>query len=449
MPHDTNLSLTAVDRTIEAFLDQAHRSFAGKTTTIHISPRNEFAESLIPNLQLQFGMGNVVHTSESYTIRASDAAPAGRKNAGASAYIVTEMEEHLLSKRLLSLGDIESGTVLFPKSGKDGLDYPLFLISIPKAGTHLLYQLADSLGYRRRVIHNGDPQPGGWYCVEGSNSHTKATDFFIDKTRDSVHGNRLHQFPSSPAIFLYRHPYDILCSEAEYYHKRDASPFWGYLKDLSFDQRVERLVDDRWLLGSLRDRIAGYVAWLDFPNVIPLSFEEIIGPQGDGDDALRRRTIWSLLLKLRLDGDVDQIAGTLFNRDSPTFHRARIGAHKTLLTPAAWEKADSLDHDYMAALGYSATPDGPAFSSRVKEFRERPLDIPISDAQKTPVLIEQDFYGWNLVKFEMHYYAVLVSEGDFDMRKLQKEEAGKYLNATSIGQLKRNILTSICAHPAK
>ena len=62
------------------------------------------------------------------------------------------------------------------------------------------------------------------------------------------------------------------------------------------------LIDDPWLFGSFRDRMAGFVPWLEFSNVIPVSFEELVGARGGGDDATQRRLIWSLQLKLHVPG---------------------------------------------------------------------------------------------------------------------------------------------------
>ena len=36
-------------------------------------------------------------------------------------------------------------------------------------------------------------------------------------------------------------------------------------------------------MGTIADRFLPYVYWLYFPNVIPVSFEELIGPEGGGD----------------------------------------------------------------------------------------------------------------------------------------------------------------------
>ncbi len=194
--------------------------------------------------------------------------------------LLNEPEAEALSAIFLEYLDAENLTILAPITAHYYKNRPLFLISIPKGGTHLLYRLAEAIGYGAAVVHNGNPAPGNWYCVEYSNSHTVARDFFIDSVRRQPFGNRHHPFPRTPALFIYRNPLDIVVSEANYYHRDGATVFSSYLRHLDFEQRLQRLIEDPHLLGSIRDRINNFVPWLECENVIPVSFEELIGAKG-------------------------------------------------------------------------------------------------------------------------------------------------------------------------
>ena len=187
-----------------------------------------------------------------------------------------------LSSRLMEYVDMKDGVIIAPITQHYYKNKPLFLISIPKSGTHLLYELAVALGYQPGIVCPDNPSPGFWYCIEYSNSHTSAKDFFIDTVRRSPFGNRDHPLFKSPALFIYRNPLDIVVSEANYYHKDGNTSFYGYLNNKSFNERLLTLIDDPWLLGSIRDRIGNYIPWLEFGNVIPVSFEEMVGPKGGG-----------------------------------------------------------------------------------------------------------------------------------------------------------------------
>lgn len=292
---------------------------------------------------------------------------------------------------------------------------PLFLISIPKSGTHLLYELARALGYRDGVVCPDAPAPGNWYCIEFSNSHTRAADFLIDTTRRAAFGNKHHPFFRSPALFIYRNPRDILVSESNWFHKAKNSPLAGYLSALSQEERQLRLADDPWLLGSIRERVGGFIPWLDFPNVIPLSFEELVGSRGGGSDKAQLDLIWSLQLKLRIPGRPEDIAGKVFNPDSPTFTEGRIGAWRDQLTPQVKDQLRKLGTDYLEIYGYA--DEAAALPSRTEEFRRRALRLPAEDFSATPIGVETGYLRHDIVRFDRRYYAVPHAFGPVDLAR--------------------------------
>src|SRR5574341_1352141 len=143
-----------------------------------------------------------------------DATVTAPERGPAPCLLLAETDPAALSRRLHSLVDLKDGVVVAPRTRHAYDARPLFLISIPKAGTHLLYTLARAFGYAAGIVCPEWPSPRHWYCVEYSNSHTRATDFFIDTVRRSPFGNRHHPFATRPALFIYRNPLDILVSEA-------------------------------------------------------------------------------------------------------------------------------------------------------------------------------------------------------------------------------------------
>lgn len=369
--------------------------------------------------------------------------------------LLNEPVDEKLSAILLEYLDAENLTILAPITAHYFRNRPLFLISIPKGGTHLLYRLAEAIGYGAAVEHNGNPSPGNWYCVEYSNSHTVARDFFIDTVRRSPFGNRHHPFPRTPTLFIYRNPLDIVVSEANYYYRDGATVFSSYLRHIEFEQRLLRLIDDPYLLGSIRDRINNFVPWMDCENVIPVSFEELIGSKGGGDDAIRNRLIWSLQLKLHIPGTPEQIGSAIFDESSPTFHEGRIGSFRRKMLPEAIRKFFSLDQDFMRLTGYAdADIDASETNNfwekinvipfRAEEFRKRPLCTSKEDFRDTPIPVEWDFMGHNLVLFNGRYYALSQSAGQIDLTKLRsRNELELFLSSEGIEELKAKILGDI------
>lgn len=386
------------------------------------------------------------------------------------AIFLFDQEPADLSGRLLEFLDLQSGHIVAPRTGHHFESRPLFLISIPKSGTHLLYELAEAFGYQAGIVCPEQPLGGHWYCVEYSNSHTVARDFFVDTVRRSPFGNRHHPFPRCPALFIYRNPLDIVVSEANYYHRDGATAFAGYLADQPFAERLLRLINDPWLLGSIRDRVAGFAPWLDFPNVVPVSFEELIGPNGGGNVAVQTRLIWSLQLKLHVPGNPVTFGDRVFNRESATFHAGRIGAHAEAFTDAARRAFEALPQDFMAVFGYREAPaeaprwrplgalaralsgrtsrrSTPVYSLRAGEFRRRPLHVSTVDFDATPIAVQSNVLHHNIVRYRGHYFAVPHSAGPLDLRETLAEMPGAFAAHTDLDAARQDILAAGQAPP--
>jgi len=301
-------------------------------------------------------------------------------------YALFPQEGKHLPALLLQFLDWQGGWLIAPKTKRFYAESPLFLVSIPNAGAHLSCQLARRMGYRDGIELTGPAKPAHWYCLEYSNLHTSAPDFFIDSARRDPLGNRAHPFPRTPTLFIYRNPLDILVAEANSYNEGGKGTLHGYLSELSFDERLKRLLFDPWLLGSIRDRVGKFLAWLDFPNIVPLSYEELIGARGGGDDQVRESLIWSIQLKLQIPGHPGQIGEAILEEDSPTINKDSIGSYRKALTRRVFDEFSNLDQDFMELLGYAGCDMGhtPFPPARAGEFRRRSLKLSIVNHDETP-----------------------------------------------------------------
>jgi len=319
--------------------------------------------------------------------------------------------------------DMERGVLVAPVTNHFRDRRCVFPISPPKAGTHLLLGLLETLGFSYGGVRPDFPDAKHWYYLEYSNAHTIARDFFVDSVRRSPNGMRDHPFVNNPSVMIYRHPWDILVSEANYYHKDGKTAFYGYLQGLTFEERLLRLIDDPWLLGTARDRLAGFVAWLDFPSVIPIAFEDLVGPQGGGESFRQRRNIWALMLKLHVPGDPEVVQASVFNPKSPTFNTGRLGRHRDILTERAWEALRKLPQDVLDAFGY--VEDTP-FPRRSEEFLTRVPRYAQTQFAKEPVIMAEDFCGHQIIKAYGSFHAAAldgtegtVSDKDLDVLKIR------------------------------
>lgn len=330
----------------------------------------------------------------------------------------------ILSPLMASFLDRPAVTLVAPVTNHFHRNKVLFLVSIPKAGTHLLFELAQAMGFAEGgecpPMPKAKEWPGKWYYLEHSNSHTAAPDFLIDTVRRRPFGNRDHPFTRNPTLFIYRNPRDIVASEANYYHEDGKTAFFQYLAHLSHEERLLRLIDDPWLLGSIRDRIGKFIAWTDFSNVIPVSYEELVGPAGGGDRAVQLDLLWSLQLKLHVPGRPEDFAARIYNENSPTFRVGRIGAGRRRFTEEAERKFAGLPQDFMAALGYDDPDPASVFPTRAAEFRHRMPLYSRSRFFDQPILEKADVLGHNIVRFRHHYVAVPVGSGAFDLGTLDE-----------------------------
>lgn len=325
----------------------------------------------------------------------------------ASVVVVCETDGERMTEVLMRYVDRPHVTVIAAITNHYWNRRPVFLISIPKAGTHLIIELLGAFGYRG----GGECQPharaGFWHFLEFTNSHTQATDFFGDTVRRAPLGNLLHPFAYHPSVFIYRNPLDIVASETVYYSEFDSSPHASYLGMLTDKERLLRLIDDPWLLGSIRDRVRRFAAWLDFGCVLPVSYEELVGAEGGGSEAAQHDLVWSLMLRLHVPGRPADFAAQVFNPEAATFRSGQIGGHERRFTAAAWEKFRALPQDFMQVFGYSERPaHGPWLPDRRDEFRRRVPRYSKGDPGKTAFIVRTEFLGKKIVRYRDAYWAI-------------------------------------------
>ena len=312
--------------------------------------------------------------------------------------------------------DEEDLTIIAPKINPNSLSKPLFIITIPKSGTHLLIGLLENMGYYFDP-HSNDPhrfvlKNNTYSFLEYTNSHTLAKDFFIDSVRKGYHGNRLHPFKSSISLFMYRHPLDILSSESNYYGKKGKTIFYDYFKNKTNNMVLTDLISESGILGSIRERINNYKYWLDFSNVIPISFEELIGSKGGGSDKLRNKLIWSLQLKLKIPGSPENYGKNIFNEKSPTFNQGLIGRWysfpKNILN-----KIKKINTDYLTNFGYSLNKNS-KYSTKINSFRNKKINTQELIHNDEPVLIKSKS-RFNIVFFQNQFHAIHQSLKNVDL----------------------------------
>jgi hypothetical protein len=77
--------------------------------------------------------------------------------------VVLDSAPDELPAHLLQLVDLPGLRIVAPLTNGYYRNRPLFLVSIPKSGTHLLNKLVETMGYGLGIVHDEFPQPGQWY----------------------------------------------------------------------------------------------------------------------------------------------------------------------------------------------------------------------------------------------------------------------------------------------
>ena len=398
-------------------------------------PGNRLAET-VTQASRRAGMSAVACASLDDVL--DRASPKGSEDAPQDACIVLLHENAAdLSDALVRLVDLPRGSVIAPVTSHYWKHRPLFLISIPKSGTHLVYELVAAFGYVLGGNSPDNPTGGVAYFINSMNPHTATT--FLDFTDSSF--NLYHPFMRCPALFSYRNPLDIVVSEANYYHKDGRSAFWSYLSGMDFDGRVRLLVNDPFLLGSIRDRVRPFIGWLDVKNVIPVSYEELVGERGSGDGRIQDRLIWSLQLKLHVPGDPADYANRIYSDKSPTFNSGQLGSHRRALPDAALQEFHSLPQDFMRRLGY-LDENVLLYSKRKDEFRRRPLVLSEAVVDDRPILMLANYCNHNIVRFRGRYYALHAALGPLRLDTLSDIELDRLVSDVDLNSLRQQVLAA-------
>ncbi len=293
---------------------------------------------------------------------------------------------------------------------------PLLIQSVPKCGTHLLFEVAKAMGY-------GPPPsldlpdfaeellPGHFYNLQHLRLETLGQPYarlwrFVEA------------FSASPIPFIYRNPRDVAVSMAHYLVKqKDYHLLSSYMESLSPAERLSAVVSGDYPIpvyinrdfsfrGTIRDLMMEYAGWLSgpFSNVLPLRFEDIVGPAGGGDERAQLNTLWRLQLALHVPGKPGDFVQGIFNKGSLTFRKGAIGGYRDEFSDEHHRLFRSLPQDFMRVYGYgdSAAPERRQAGKAVAESSHRTMrEIAQEPASfRSPCLLEEGYRGFNIVRFD-------------------------------------------------
>ena len=242
----------------------------------------------------------------------------------------------------------------------------VFMVSIPKAGTHLLERalcLHPQL-YRKLLptIDRADvARRGGFDRLMGS---IRPGQVVVSHLRfDQTYGDTLRR-RGVHGLFLIRDPHDVVVSQVHYVAKRDDHQFHKLFMARADPREKLRLAitgDATHGLPSIGDRLDYFAGWLDSGCRV-VRFEDLVGPGGGGSAEAQEAAVASVFrgIGLATDGPlVGSICRRLFSTDSPTFRKGSIGGWRDAFDPELEQLFDEVVGDRAARYG-PASEAGPA-----------------------------------------------------------------------------------------
>ena len=215
------------------------------------------------------------------------------------------------------------------------------LISIPKAGTHILTYAQKNIQHKNMpygsMIHEQSPH-------KRTIEELKTLDGF-GRTHIAYHPEyeRIIRDRNIKALFLYRDPRDLMVS---YYFWVKSQGYTG--------SGIPGLIDDLSPIIKSNDpfslmipwwgrHIRRYIPWMYVPNILSISFEDL---------TIKRAETSSIIGDFWTEYKGPDLITRLFSRKGPTFRKGIVGDYKNHLSEKHLQAFDQELGDVMTLWGY-------------------------------------------------------------------------------------------------
>lgn len=240
------------------------------------------------------------------------------------------------------------------------------MVSLHKAGMHLVRRLMEELGYDIAFFDDEDVErahreDGGQFL---SSLPVGAAFFLHDLPIDQFPRPVLDHWRTTgdpPLLFHHRDPRAVLLSKVNYLR--------GEGRDGAFSRTSEHLLaadaltaceDESAALGVgirlLADSLqASYrqSAWMLFhPRVCRTSYERLVGPRGGGTTEEQEAEVARVMSHVGATGDPRVVAGRLYDPTQRTFHKGLAERWRSVYRPEQLVEFDRLHGGLLELYGY-------------------------------------------------------------------------------------------------
>lgn len=248
---------------------------------------------------------------------------------------VTDATE--LTRLLITFTSSKKLFIWAPRTAHYCMSRPVLVQSVPKCGTHLLFECLKAFGLTEPASYDLPDYTTDLYNGHFYNLQHMPMDYL---------SRQYQQIPKfvdnlcrSPILFIVRDPRDTALSLAHYLGgKQDYHILSTLCRKMALDEKLDCVITGNYPIpvyindflsfeGNITDLFMLYRAWWCdlFSNVWLVRFEELIGPLGGGDYSEQLKSIWGLQLALHVPGKPSDYVPKIFSAAAATFRRGQIG----------------------------------------------------------------------------------------------------------------------------
>ena len=242
----------------------------------------------------------------------------------------------------------------------------VIVVSLHKAGTHLMKRLLEEMGYD---VTN--PDASVTEAAEAQNPET-----FLSALKPNTayffHALPIHTFPvnllqywrktgTPPIYYNYRDPRAVLLSQVNYLLQKNCAQSFTETRyhlifsDILQAQKTEAAALDlaiQCMTDYLNDNFLSSLWMLHHPQVCQVSYERLVGPTGGGTEESQAAEVKRVLAHANSRVNPDRLLPRLYDRTQRTFHRGQAHAWKESYSQAQLQAFNDKYRSLLELYGY-------------------------------------------------------------------------------------------------
>lgn len=263
----------------------------------------------------------------------------------------------MVKKKLLHLLKVISFLNLF-FSVQAKLDEKIFIVALPKSGTHLLSSCVELITNKRLEFLKES-----LHSIKNKNLKELSPNNFLGThaVYTKAHKKRLEK-NTFKGVFIIRDPRDTIVSRAHWFKKRHPDNI------LSLDQLLMELIINYAHFDNYPEDVSHlnvktladayqklYLPWQQCPLIYTTRFELLVGPRGGGNIQAQITEIKNIAKHLSIElseTQIKEVADNVFDSTSITFKAGQIGSWKDHFKPNHKEAFKKVAAQLLITLGY-------------------------------------------------------------------------------------------------